>query len=225
MAAVNDRGSNIEHQPCWVQKGYNLVMIRAALLALLVASLPAQLLAQRMGAISSARGGISVHSNSGGHNFGGGGRARGFVGVRESGRFRHQRYGYVAGDFPYYLPDYESGWPEADNGEVTNEAPLVRVHDESSMREPERPLPAQVIEIPNVSKSRENRPLPPTIFVLTTGEKLETQRYLLTASSLSVTVQRSQRTIPIQMLDYDATVAANRDRGVDVRIPNDRNEI
>jgi hypothetical protein len=125
-------------------------MIRAALLALLFCSLPLDLVGQRMGAMSSGHGAGSIHSNSGGHNFGGGGRARGFVGVRESGRFRHQRYGYIAGDFPYFLPDYESGWPEADNGAVTNEPPLVRVHDESSMREPERPLPAQVIEIPNV---------------------------------------------------------------------------
>jgi len=82
-----------------------------------------------------------------------------------------------------------------------------------------------VIELPNASKTAEIKPLPPTIFVLTNGEKLETQRYLLTASNLSVTVRREQRTVPLQMLDLDATLAANRDRGIDLRIPNDRNEI
>ena len=59
----------------------------------------------------------------------------------------------------------------------------------------------------------------------TNSEKLETQRYLLTASNLSVTVHREQRTVPLQMLDLDATLAANRDRGIDLRIPNERNEI
>jgi len=69
------------------------------------------------------------------------------------------------------------------------------------------------------------KPVPATIFILTTGEKVEAQRYLLTASSLSVTVQRNQRTIPVQMLDLDATEAANRDRGVELLIPTDLNEI
>ena len=86
-------------------------------------------------------------------------------------------------------------------------------------------MPAQVIEIPSASKPADVKPMPATIFVLTNGEKVEAQRYLLTASSLSVTVQRNQRTIPVQMLDLDATEAANRDRGIDLRIPSDRNEI
>ena len=34
-----------------------------------------------------------------------------------------------------------------------------------------------------------------------------------------------QRTIPLDMLDINATIAANREREVDLRIPADRNEI
>jgi len=91
---------------------------------------------------------------------------------------------------------------------------------------PERPIPnAQVIEIPSAAKAAEIKPIPPTVFVLTNGERFEAQKFLLTASSLSVTVQRQQRTIPMQMLDYDATLAANRDRGIDLQIPSDRNEV
>lgn len=206
---------------------YNLSMFRAALFALLVASLPVYLQAQRTGGISSARGsGGPIHSNIGGHNPPGGSNSRAVVQGRARVHFHHQRDGFGVGAFPYFLPDYESGWPEqGDTQDVTNQSPVVRVREETPAREPERPLPAQVIEIPNVSKQADVRPMPATIFVLTNGEKVEAQRYLLTASSLSVTVQRNQRTIPVQMLDLDATEAANRDRGIDLRIPNDRNEI
>lgn len=145
---------------------------------------------------------------------------------REIGRGHHPRNGFGRGAFPYFLPDYESGWPEQDNAqEVTNEAPVQQVREEIPPQQPERPLPAQVIEIPSSSGTVDTKPQPATIFVLTNGEKVETQRYLLTASSLSLTVHRDQRTIPLHMLDLDATIAANRDRGIDLRIPNDRNEI
>jgi hypothetical protein len=101
----------------------------------------------------------------------------------------------------------------------------VRVTDDSARRESASPVPAQVIEIPDTKKSTQTNPLPATVFVLTDGEKLETGRYLLTANSLSLTIHRDERTIPLRMLDVDATVAANRNRGIDLRIPSDQNEI
>ena len=67
--------------------------------------------------------------------------------------------------------------------------------------------------------------LPPTIFILANGERLETRRFLLTASNLSFSIGRQQRTIPLDRLDLDATIAANHERGIDLRIPADRNEI
>ena len=206
---------------------YNLNMVRAALFALLIASLPVYLQAQRASGTSSAHGGAGpIHSNTSGHNPPGGSNSRTVIPGRARVHVHHQRNGFGVGAFPYFLPDYESGWPEQGEAqEVTNESPVVRVRQENPPREPERPLPAQVIEIPNVSKPADVKPMPATIFVLTNGEKVEAQRYLLTASSLSITMQRNQRTIPVQMLDLDATEAANRDRGIDLRIPNDRNEI
>ena len=65
----------------------------------------------------------------------------------------------------------------------------------------------------------------PAVFVLTNGERLEAHRYMLTADHLSVTVDRQQRTFPLTMLDLKGTMAANRERGTDLRIPADRNEI
>jgi hypothetical protein len=142
----------------------------------------------------------------------------------------HHRDAAGGGGFPYFFPGYESDWPETVSQEQerekeTNPAPLVRVLEASPTRDAERAMPAQVIEIPKASKIVSPKSLPPTVFVLVSGEKLETQRYLLTATSLSATVARSQKTIPLELLDIDATVAANRNRGIDLRIPNDRNEI
>jgi len=54
---------------------------------------------------------------------------------------------------------------------------------------------------------------------------METRRFVLTASLLSVSIDRQQRTIPFDLLDINATITANHDRGVDLRIPADRNEI
>jgi len=63
------------------------------------------------------------------------------------------------------------------------------------------------------------------MFILRNGERFEARRYLLTHDNLSLTVDRRQRSIPLAMLDIDATVAANRERGIDLRIPADRSEI
>jgi len=201
-------------------------MFRAVLFAFLIASLPAIVQAQRGGISPLHGGGGPTHSTVGRGHSGGAVDSHGFVRTGGTGHSGHQRdgYGYVA--FPYFLPDYETGWPEKEQGpEPSKEAPLVRVRDESRELEPLSHLPAQVIEIPNVSTSAGPKPLPATVFVLTSGEKLETQRYLLTASSVSLTIRRDQRTIPLQLVDLDSTIAANRGRGIELRIPSERNEV
>ena len=68
-------------------------------------------------------------------------------------------------------------------------------------------------------------PLPPALFVLTNGEKLESRRYVLSANSLQVDINRKQRTIPISELNVDATIAANQQRGIDLSFPQDRNSL
>lgn len=93
-------------------------------------------------------------------------------------------------------------------------------------RTPEAVVPkGQVIEISPAGNSATAKPLPPTIFVLANGERLEGRRFVLTASVLSVSIERQQRSVPLGQLDINATVAANRERGIDLRIPDDRNEI
>jgi len=94
-------------------------------------------------------------------------------------------------------------------------------------RAPEPPIPnAQVIEVPAFANSNTPKVLPPpAIFILANGERLESRRFVLTASVLSVSIDRQHRNLPLASLDLNATVAANRERGIDLRIPDDRNEI
>lgn len=200
---------------------YNLIMYRGALFALLAVSvLTAPLSAQRGGG-GHAGGGHAT----GGHT-GFGARSGGHFGSRRfaDGRRGWNNYGYGYGDYPYFFPDdWYDGEQDGDVPADQPAAPVVvqRVREER----PPKPLPpAQVIDIPNTG-STVAKSLPPTVFVLNNGERLESDRYVLTANSLSVNVHRSLRTIPLDMLDIDATLAANRDRGVDLKIPNDRNEI
>jgi choline dehydrogenase-like flavoprotein len=209
-------------------------MPRAVLFTLLTAGLLlGNLQAQRAGGVAHVHAAApAAHPASGAQGARNPSRfPRGTHGERNRAFNRFNRwnngYGYGAG-YPYIIGDYEPFWGDEEEGQGPppegNGPPAEMARHERPM--PERPIPnAQVIEIPAAAKTAEIKPIPPTVFVLTNGERFEAQKFLLTASNLSVTVQRQQRTIPMQMLDYDATLAANRDRGIDLRIPNDRNEV
>src|ERR1700723_3175037 len=155
----------------------------------------------------------------------------GFVGQRGSNRFSpghsHLRRESSVSDFaPYYLPLEESFGDAPPDAEGVLEAPLPPVvilqSYERQSREPDPHAPKPlVIEIPGVANRKAAKMSPPTLFILTTGERLETRRFVLTASALSVSIDREQRTIPLAMLDLEATSIANRERGIDLRIPAD----
>ena len=63
------------------------------------------------------------------------------------------------------------------------------------------------------------KPAPPAVFILSSGERLESSHYLVSSESVQVEQGDTQRTIPISALNVDATVAANRARGIDLKIP------
>jgi hypothetical protein len=192
-------------------------MLRTAALALLVLFfLPVSLRAQRasVSAGSSARSAISMPSHV--HGFTGHG---GFA-------HAHHRHGYGPVVYPYYWPyDYE------EKTDYERPSTVVKVQRETApaVNAPPAPEPvvpkAQVIEIPVAANFAGDKPLPLTIFILTNGERLETNRFLLTAANLSVNVERRQRTIPLDQLNLEATVAANHSRGIELQVPSDRNEI
>ena len=88
------------------------------------------------------------------------------------------------------------------------------------------PLPkSQFIEIPSAANAATPKMPPPTVFILANGERLETRRFLLSATLLSLSIDGQQRNVPLAMVDIRATLSANHDRGIDLRIPDDRNEI
>jgi hypothetical protein len=194
-------------------------MLRAALFTLLVALvLNGSLEAQRAGAGAATRGnpaGSGVHRQGGLPT-----RFGPRHGVIPGGSHRHRGYGGYGSVFlPYDEPfDFEQPQPEA---AAIGPTPPVVVS-----RTSEPPIPkAQVIEVPGARNSGAVKALPPTVFILANGERLETRRFVLTASLLSVSIDRQLRTVPLNMLDVNATVASNHERGIDLQIPDDRNQI
>ena len=185
--------------------GYNLAVLRSVLFALLgLAFLDGSGLAQRSAA--AVQGG-------GQRGFSGGVRLRRGI----SSGVVHRRAATGSVFFSYY-GSFESEQPEAD---ATPGQPQTIMQ-----RTPEAVVPkGQVIEISPAANSATPKLLPPTIFVLANGERLESRRFVLTASVLSVSIERQQRSVPLGQLDIQATVAANHERGIDLRIPDDRNEI
>lgn len=187
-------------------------MLKAALFTLLVVSvLNGPLQAQRGGAATFHGSAAGQHGRSG---FAG---RRGFSNRGFSNRSRRRDA------FGSYLIPYDDwlGYEQPEPEMVTEApAPPVVVRPTAAS-----PIPkAQVIEIPG-DKNAIVRVLPPTIFILATGERFEARRYVLTASNLSLSIGRQERVVPLNVLDIDATIAANHVRGIDLRIPESRNEI
>src|ERR1700751_4473369 len=193
-------------------------MWRPTSLALLVAFLLTSCLeAQRSGSGFRSFAKVNGHSSQ--------------VGQRafSSSQFRvhfHHRDGHGLGAFwsPYFLPDDGSYWGEEPGPEPIRAEPTPEVVYAPPERE-RPPAEAQLIEIPGAADRMEEKPPQPAIFVLINGERVETQRFALTLTSLSVDIDRRERVIPLDAVDLSATTAANRDRGINLRIPVDRNEI
>jgi hypothetical protein len=126
--------------------------------------------------------------------------------------------------FPDYLPDDDS-YVQPQPQPSTNE-PAPPPQQVYYQRKPEKaPADPQTIELPTVAAEAPSEVPPPTTFILTSGERLEARRFVLTTGGLWVTVNRIERSIPLASLDLEATLAANRERGVNLQIPADHNEI
>jgi len=89
------------------------------------------------------------------------------------------------------------------------------------------PISPKMIEISGGPSQRSMPPksVPPTMFVLKNGERLESHHYTLTMSSLRITASGNQRTIPLAEVDLSATLAANHERGINLKIPTKQSEI
>jgi cytochrome c biogenesis protein CcmG/thiol:disulfide interchange protein DsbE len=69
------------------------------------------------------------------------------------------------------------------------------------------------------------KPIPKTIFVLTNGEQLESDHYVIGGGFVDVTVAGEQRHIALASLDTKKTIALNHQHGVDLKLPTGKNEV
>jgi len=191
-------------------------MWREVSLALLLASFLTPFLeAQRIG--TGFRGFAKANGQSG-HV-----RQGAFSNGHAAGNFHHrERLGVLLP--PYFLPYDESDWWNDHEPEPVTPDPVQRVLYAPPNRE-RPPADAQVIEIPSAAGQKQGKPPMPAVFVLISGERVETRRFVLTISSVSVDINRCERVIPLEAVDVGATTIANRERGINLRIPADRNEI
>jgi hypothetical protein len=195
-------------------------MPRAALFALLVASILGGSSLQAQRAAAAFRGSPAARSTLRPSFVG----QRGFPNRFFRCRSHARNDSFGSGFFPYDEPFGD----EQANAEVNEPVPpfVILQPDERLSRTSEvrahKPL---VINVPGAADSTAARMSPPTIFILANGERLEARRFVLTASNLSFSIDRQQRTLPVDMLDINATISANHERGIDLRIPADRSEI
>jgi hypothetical protein len=115
-------------------------------------------------------------------------------------------------------PDYPSEDQAHSAGNASR--PVVMM----AAKEAPAPQSPKLVEIP-LAKDAVSRPNLPALFVLNSGEKLESRRYVLSVDSLRIEVGRNQRVIPISALNVDATIAANQGRGIEVAFPQDRSSL
>ena len=180
------------------------------------------------GGLRAQRGGMAVHSSfpaSSAHA--GSTHVRGSFSPHPFSRDHFRRHHSGSRDYPYLFPydgffydePYES---EQGYTEVVEPEPAPAVTQTVAPQPPPEP---KVIEVPGAGNQPPAKPLPPTIFILNNGERLETRRFLLRSNDLTVTIDRRPRTIPLDQLDLAATITANRERGIHLEIPADPNEI
>ena len=63
------------------------------------------------------------------------------------------------------------------------------------------------------------------IFTLTSGSRIESANYIVKVDSVQLEEKGMWRTIPLSSLNVKETVAANKERGIDLMIPDNPNQI
>ena len=84
---------------------------------------------------------------------------------------------------------------------------------------------AKVIDVPRTNTDLPLKPSPKTIFVFKNGERLEVDHYTIDAGVLYLTKDGQQRAAALSTLDIQASLDANHERGVELKIPQSRSEV
>ena len=69
------------------------------------------------------------------------------------------------------------------------------------------------------------KPSAVAIFILTNGHRIESANYIVKVDSVQLEEKGMWRTIPLSSLNVKETVAANKERGIDLVIPDNANQI
>ncbi len=145
--------------------------------------------------------------------------------------FRRNFFGNGFGTivYPYgFYDDYYDGYPEAAEQTMP---PVVIVHDVPATAPvaavPVAPAEPKMLEVPQLVAAPSNlAKTPPAVFVLSDGRRLESQNYTITDSVLTIKEpHRPAMQVPLEQLNIDATLAENHQRGLDLKLPENRSEI
>lgn len=148
---------------------------------------------------------------------------------------------FGAHGFPYYvLIDREgniAGTQSGSGGEASLRHLLSRAGLSNSSRYDTREVAgktstsspnssgAKVILVPRSGRTLLPTPNPKTLFIFANGERLEVDHYTIDAGYLYLEVSGQQRTVALSALDMKTTIAINHERGIDLKIPQNRSEV
>jgi thiol-disulfide isomerase/thioredoxin len=82
-----------------------------------------------------------------------------------------------------------------------------------------------MISVPSGPTPVAAKPRQKTVFLLASGERLESDNYTIDSTAITVTIEARKRTIALAELNKDATKAANKERGITLAIPDTPNQI
>jgi hypothetical protein len=83
--------------------------------------------------------------------------------------------------------------------------------------------PAQAKGAPKVVQPA--TPPPTTVFILSNGDQIEATEYVVNAHSVQLMEKGSRRTIPLNTVNVPATEAANKQRGIPIKMPTNSAEM
>jgi hypothetical protein len=177
---------------------------------------------------SGGGGGMAAHGNGSRVGIRGG---NGHRGHNHGNRFGYPWYVGYGDDWsdPWGYEDYGPDGPpneSADQPQSNGMSPSVIVMQSPERVTPSAPAPSpKLVEVPQNGPATPFKEQPPALFVLQNGQQIESARYVLSDKSVTVDVGRQQRTIPLSDIDLNETMAANRQRGVEIAFPRDSNSL
>lgn len=144
-------------------------------------------------------------------------------------RFHGNRFGTVFYPYGAYDDFFNSSYPEmvaqpAPPVIVVRDTPVVPATAAPTQIAPAEPRMIEISQSATVFSSATKTS--PAIFVFTDGRRLESQNYTITDTMLTIKEpRRPAMQVPLNQLDIDATLAQNRQRGLNLQLPESRSEI